>query len=111
MKITKPTVKRDPITGRFVSIKGDKAVHSKAIAPKEKKVKETIDKDIVSILSAAYGIDGNRIEITAIPGKKLNNKMAGADPAPKMKKDAIIIAMVNGEEVKKTFSEGEVISF
>jgi hypothetical protein len=110
---SKGTVAKDPITGRFVSAKSFKPMHTKeAKAPKAPKApKAELAKETLEILSAQYGIEGTRIEFTPIVGKKLNNKMAGSDPAPKVKKDAVIKAVVNGTEVEKTFTEGEVISF
>jgi hypothetical protein len=101
------TVAKDAKTGRFVSVKS-----LKPMAIKENKTKvEKVTGPVVEILSALYGIEGNRINITPIVGKKLNNKMAGSDPAPKVKKDAIIKAKVEGKEVEKVFTEGEVITF
>ena len=110
---SKGTVAKDPITGRFVSAKSLKPMHTKEAKPKAPKAPkaEAVAKETVEILSAQYGIEGTRIEFTPIVGKKLNNKMAGSDPAPKVKKDAIIKAVVNGAEVEKTFTEGEVIAF
>lgn len=90
------TVIKNAKTGRFESLKN--------LATKAEELK-------VKILSALYGVDDNRIEIVAIQGKKLNNKMAGSDPAPKVAKNAIVKAEVNGLLVEKTFSEGEVIIF
>jgi hypothetical protein len=105
-------VVKDPATGKFVSAKNMKPVFTKERKPRAPKVvEEAAGSKTVEILSALYGIEGNRISITPILGKKLNNKMAGSDPAPKTKKDAIIKAMVEGTEVEKTFTEGEVISF
>jgi len=112
-------VTRDPQTGRFVSI-ADKPMHIKEAAkPRAKKAKaapaETPAEPEVpalEILSALYGIDGNRVEMATVKvGRKLTNKMAGSDPAPKTPKNAIIRVRVAGEEVEKTFNEGETIEF
>jgi hypothetical protein len=107
-------VERDPITGRFVSIK-EKALHV-TIAPAKarKSKKDTEEKEIISILSATYGIDATicQVEPENIKvGRKVTNKMAGSDPAPKQKKIMTIKAVVKGAEVEKTFNEGEIISF
>jgi hypothetical protein len=98
-------VAKDAKTGRFVSVSSLKPMHAKS-----EKVKEAAG-PAVEILSAMYGIEGNRISVTPIVGKKMTNKIAGSDPAPKVKKDVIVKAKVDGTEVEKTFSEGEVISF
>lgn len=68
---------------------------------------------VVSILSALYGIEGTRVEMTGAikSGRKLTNKLAGSDPAPKTKKDAIITYTVDGgAEQTLTVAEGEVIA-
>ena len=68
---------------------------------------------VVSILSALYGIEGTRVEMTGAikSGRKLTNKLAGSDPAPKTKKDAIITFTVDGgAEQTVTVAEGEVIA-
>lgn len=100
-------VAKDPTTGRFVSVKNMKPMRTKE---KKEKAMEAAG-PAVEILSALYGIEGNRISVTPIIGKKMTNKIAGSDPAPKVKKDVIIKATVDGAEVEKTFTEGEVISF
>jgi hypothetical protein len=68
------TVAKDAKTGRFVSVK--KSLKTMAIKENKTKV-EKVAGPVVEILSALYGIEGNRINITPIVGKKLNNKMAG----------------------------------
>ena len=68
---------------------------------------------VVSILSALYGIEGTRVEMTGAikSGRKLTNKLAGSDPAPKVKKDAVITYTVDGgAEQTVTVAEGEVIA-
>ena len=86
-----------------------KATTTKAAAtPKAKKVSGPV----IEILSAQYGIDGTRVEMASVKvGRKLTNKMAGSDPAPKTPKNALITATVDGNKVEKTFTEGEVINF
>jgi hypothetical protein len=105
-------VERDPITGRFVSIK-EKALHVTLAPAKERKSKKDTE-EIISILSATYGIDATicQVEPENIKvGRKVTNKMAGSDPAPKQKKIMTIKAVVKGAEIEKTFNEGEIISF
>ena len=64
------------------------------------------------VLKSEYGIDGNRIAMAEVKhGNKLTNKMAGSDPAHKVRKTAIITATVNGVEVTRTFAEGQKIVF
>jgi hypothetical protein len=108
-------VERDPITGRFVSIK-EKALHVTLAPAKERKSKKDTEdtEEIISILSATYGIDATicQVEPENIKvGRKVTNKMAGSDPAPKQKKIMTIKAVVKGVEIEKTFNEGEIISF
>ena len=83
-------------------------------APKAEKVAKTpkvAAGPAIEILSALYGIEGARIEMATVKnGRKLTNKMAGSDPAPKVAKDAIITAKVDGTEVTVTVKEGEVIA-
>ena len=123
----KATVTRDPKTGRFVSLKKEKAMYIKAAKvteaatelklvdakPKKKVIVKDEDKAI-QILKAIYGVDATVIEIDTEKvkmGKKVSNKMAGSDPAPKVKKALTVTAMVYDKEVTKTFGEGEVIEF
>ena len=85
---------------------------TKAKAEKAPKV-EKPSGPVVSILSALYGIEGTRVEMTGAikSGRKLTNKLAGSDPAPKTKKDAIITFTVDGgAEQTVTVAEGEVIA-
>jgi hypothetical protein len=124
--MAKATVGRDSKTGRFVSLKKEKTMFIKAAkAPKaeelklvdakpKKKVMVKEEESSVEILKAIYGIDATIIEIDTAKvkiGKKVSNKMAGSDPAPKVKKALTVTAMVYDKEVTKTFSEGEVIEF
>jgi hypothetical protein len=103
---SKGKVAKDPITGRFISVKNMKPMHTKAETAKE------AAEPALKVISALYGIEGTRVEMANVKaGKKLNNKMAGSDPAPGTKKNAIIKVEVNGAEVEKTFNEGEVITF
>lgn len=124
--MAKATVGRDSKTGRFVSLKKEKTMFIKAAkAPKaeelklvdakpKKKVIVKEEESSVEILKAIYGIDATVIEIDTVKvkiGKKVSNKMAGSDPAPKVKKALTVTVMVYDKEVTKTFSEGEVIEF
>lgn len=129
--MAKATVGRDSKTGRFVSLKKEKTMFIKAAkatkteAPKaeelklvdakpKKKVMVKEEESSVEILKAIYGIDATVIEIDTAKvkmGKKVSNKMAGSDPAPKVKKALTVTAMVYDKEVTKTFGEGEVIEF
>lgn len=120
-------VKRDPITGRFVSTKNniEKPMYMKSnheasedevsVTITEGKERRSVKKEeIVSILEANYGITGVTIEVdpnSIKVGRKVSNKMAGSDPAPKQKKVMTILAVVKGERIEKEFTEGEVISF
>jgi hypothetical protein len=65
----------------------------------------------IIFLSGKYGIEGNRIDFKPVNGRKLTNKLVGMDPLPKVKKNAIIVATIDGVEVTKQFLEGEVIAF
>jgi len=84
-------------------------------APKAAKAPKTPKEAVgpaIEIISALYGIEGTRVEMAEVKaGRKLTNKMAGSDPAPKTAKDAIITAKVDGTEVTVTVKEGEVIAF
>ena len=84
-------------------------------APKAAKAPKTPKEAVgpaLEIISALYGIEGTRVEMAEVKaGRKLTNKMAGSDPAPKTAKDAIITAKVDGTEVTVTVKEGEVIAF
>jgi hypothetical protein len=68
---------------------------------------------VVVILSALYGIEGTRVEFfeNVKVGRKLTNRMVGSDPAPKVAKDAIITATIDGDKTIITVKEGEVINF
>ena len=77
-------------------------------APKEPKVPAG---PVIEILSAQYGIDGNRVSIQAKVGRKVTNKLAGTDPAPKVAKNLIVTATVDGVEQTLTFNEGDFIKF
>jgi len=123
-------VGRDSKTGRFVSLKKEKPLYIKeAKAPKVKKEPKVEDFDIqtskpkkkvkeeesfVQVLKATYGVDTSIVEVDTtrvVVGKKVTNKMAGSDPAPKVKKTLSVTAMVYDKEVTKSFNEGEVIEF
>lgn len=80
--------------------------------PREKRETEVAGPVIV-IISALYGIEGTRVEFweNVKVGKKLTNRMVGSDPAPKVAKDAIITATIDGDKALITVKEGEVISF
>jgi hypothetical protein len=81
-------------------------------APKAAKTPKAAAGPSIEIISALYGIEGARVEMATVKaGRKLTNKMAGSDPAPKTAKDAIITAKVDGTEVTVTVKEGEVIAF
>jgi hypothetical protein len=84
-------------------------------APKAAKAPKTPKEAVgpaIEIISALYGIEGTRVEMASVKaGRKLTNKMAGSDPAPKTAKDAIITAKVDGTEVTVTVKEGELITF
>lgn len=125
-------VTRDPVTGRFVSMAGNKIMKIKEARPEAKaeldvtlteaksKTKSKVEKyekdyidPIVQILEANYGITGSMIIVTENVklGKKASNKMAGSDPAPKQKKVLVVKALVGETEVTKEFNEGEVVVF
>jgi len=115
-------VSRDPITGRFVSMAGNKIMKIKEMKPKAEldvtvteakpKTKSKVE-NIIQILEANYGITGSMITVTENVklGKKVSNKMAGEDPAPKQKKVMVVKALVGETEVTKEFNEGEVVAF
>ena len=79
---------------------------------KKEKVEKAVG-PVIEILSALYGIEGTRVEFgeNVKVGKKLTNRMVGSDPAPKVAKDALITATINGDKVSVIIKEGEVISF
>jgi len=123
-------VGRDSKTGRFVSLKKEKPLYIKETkAPKVKKEPKVEDFDIqtskpkkkvkeeesfVQVLKATYGVDTSIVEVDTtrvVVGKKVSNKMAGSDPAPKVKKTLSVTVMVYDKEVTKSFNEGEVIEF
>ena len=58
-------VAKDPITGRFVSAKSLKPMHSKAEATEAAE-------PALKVISALYGIEGTRVEMANVKaGKKL----------------------------------------
>ena len=75
--------------------------------------KEKVATGPVVILSALYGIEGTRVEFgeNLKVGRKLTNRMVGSDPAPKVAKDALITATIDGDKVSIVVKEGEVIKF
>ena len=79
--------------------------------PRTPKVKAAPSGPVIEILKAQYGIDGTRIDIDAKVGRKVTNKLAGSDPAPKVAKNLMLTAMVDGVEQTLTFNEGEFIKF
>jgi hypothetical protein len=84
-------------------------IHGKPRAHKERE-EEVID-DSIQIIEALYGANGNTINIAdrVRNGKKVNNRLAGQDPVPGVKKELFIRATVDGVEVEKTFIEGSKI--
>ena len=84
-------------------------IHGKPRARKERE-EEVID-DSIQIIEAFYGANGNTVVITdrVRNGKKVNNRLAGQDPVPGVKKELFIKAIVDGVEVEKTFIEGSLI--
>ena len=83
-----------------------------ARTPRAKKEKVATG-PVIEILSALYGIEGTRVEFgeNLKVGRKLTNKMVGSDPAPKVAKDALITATIDGDKVSIVVKEGEVINF
>jgi hypothetical protein len=85
------------------------------VAEKTEKTEKTAPaaEKTVKILSAVYGIEGKSVEICdkVKLGRKITNKLAGEDPAPKEKKNLIVKAEVDGTAVSKTFTEGEKLIF
>lgn len=84
-------------------------VKAEAKPKKEKKAKGPV----VVITSAMYGSAEKSIEVAAkmIVGRKITNKLAGEDPAPKVKKVLVVKATVDGSPVEKTFNEGDKLTF
>lgn len=103
---------RDPKTGRFVATK-EKAMRITTAKPRTnvKKAKvEALTEEILKVLSATYGIQGTTVNVNPEDvkfGKKVSNKMAGCDPAPKQKK-TMTVTFSDGSE--KVFNEGEVVT-
>ena len=118
-KATTKTATKGKVTSTAKNAKAKIATSTPA-APKATKAKvekapkvEKPSGPVVSILSALYGIEGTRVEMTGTikSGRKLTNKLAGSDPAPKTKKDAIITYTVDGGAKQTvTVTEGEVIT-
>jgi len=126
------TVGRDKVTGRFISLK-DKPMYIKVIedttdeveelettvaeAKPKKVVKPKAEKEvksIIQVLKATYGIEGTVVEVEASnikAGRKVSNKLAGSDPAPKTKKVMNITAVIEGKETELSFNEGDIIRF
>ena len=107
--------KADTSSATLRANKGKVEVTETTTTPKAAKAPKTPKEaagPAIEIISALYGIEGTRVEMAEVKtGKKLTNKMAGSDPAPKTAKDAIITAKVDGTEVTVTVKEGEVIAF
>ena len=77
---------------------------------KKTKVEVTVDPS-VEILSSLYGIEGTMVPMKTVTfGKKLNNRMAGSDPAPGVKKFAEIKYRKDGVEYTGHFEEGQIIT-
>ena len=99
--------------------KDDTVVESTATAApvKEKKTRapkaEKPAKPVINIISALYGVEGTTIEVkdNMKVGRKITNKLAGSDPAPKVKKQLQVVAEIDGERVERTFAEGEILKF
>jgi hypothetical protein len=106
---SKGTVAKDPKTGRFVSVASMKTLH--IAAKRTPKAPEALDPATVEIFSAQYGIDGSRVSVIVKIGDRVNNRLAGTDPAPKQRKTLVVLAKVNGAEVEKAFREGTVVTF
>jgi hypothetical protein len=72
-----------------------------------------VAKSAINIVSALYGVEGTTIEVkdNMKMGRKITNKLAGSDPAPKQKKQLTVVAEIDGERVERTFSEGEILKF
>jgi hypothetical protein len=69
------------------------------------------ESETIEIISALYGIEGKMVPMKSVTfDKKLNNKMAGSDPAPGVKKFATITFLKGGIEYTSKFSEGEVLT-
>jgi hypothetical protein len=88
--------------GRFVSLKNIQAAAT------------TAAKTAIKFLSAVYGTTEKSIPVVLTEksiGHKVTNKLAGSDPCPKVKKQLIVEAEIEGEKVTKTFIEGEKIVF
>lgn len=72
---------------------------------------EVTDHPSVEILSALYGIEGTMVPMKTVTfGKKLNNRMAGSDPAPGVKKFAEIKYIQDGIEHTGHFEEGQTLA-
>ena len=119
------------VEGEAATVESEKVETPKVVKAKVEKPK----KPEISFISAVYGApaqeaieaveasegveakaaiparEASFVEFTAINKRKLTNQLVGKDPAPKVKKHAIIKALVDGVEVEKTFNEGEIIEF
>lgn len=85
------------------------AKEKKTRAPKAEKPA----KPVINILSALYGVEGTTIEVkdNMKVGRKITNKLAGSDPAPKVKKQLQVVAEIDGTRIERTFAEGEILKF
>jgi hypothetical protein len=114
-EVKEPKADTSSATLRANKGKATEATETTTKAPKAAKAPKTPKEaagPAIEIISALYGIEGARVEMATVKaGRKLTNKMAGSDPAPKTAKDAIITAKVDGTEVTVTVKEGEVIAF
>ena len=97
--------------GQFVSLKN--------VLVSAKENKEEIAKlpeKSIKILSAIYGISEKNIEIVSrlsekSIGEKITNRLAGNDPAPRIKKSLTVKAIIDGKEIEKIFAEGQKLEF
>lgn len=66
----------------------------------------------ITIKEMSYGLPGETITPEKmIMGKKINNRNCGGDPTPGRKKDLYVTFIVDGKEVRRTLTEGQILEY
>jgi uncharacterized membrane protein YkvA (DUF1232 family) len=108
------TPKMTGILDRELWLKNKAIIEAKEKGLYVKPGKEPVSPKEVSIISAQYGLEEERlIDVTdkILVGQKFTNKLAGEDPCPNKKKQVIIKAIVDGVEGEYVFIENKKIIF
>jgi len=105
LEVKKSGVGEAIVAGRSGDLLGDR---TKILQPRD-----------ITIVSAAFGNDTNRVSVAAAISNTINNKesivvsfrsLGVPDPASRQKKNLIIKFSVNGVAMEKTFDEGAIIN-